>query len=80
MLLGLWLWMPWITRRLGTRSLGPGGLPLAASLVLAVVVAGIAMATPSHDISGRLSMERVAELTPERPGQTLGRGTVPLSL
>ncbi|WP_371999709.1 glucose/quinate/shikimate family membrane-bound PQQ-dependent dehydrogenase (plasmid) [Tistrella mobilis] len=72
--LGLWLWMPWITRRLGTRSLAPGGLPLAASLVLAVVVAGIAMATPSHGISGRLAMERVAELAPDYGGVPAGEG------
>src|SRR5690606_28056757 len=61
-LVGLWLLTPWVRRpllRVGeARPASPW--PLAATIVLSIVVAAYAMGTPSHDLSGTLPTDRIA--------------------
>ncbi|MEN2977837.1 glucose/quinate/shikimate family membrane-bound PQQ-dependent dehydrogenase (plasmid) [Tistrella bauzanensis] len=70
--LGLWLAMPWTTRRLGVRALAPRALPLPLALAATIVVAVIAMAVPSHGIDGRLPMQAVADVPPDSGGVPAG--------
>ncbi|MDB5613433.1 MAG: rane-bound PQQ-dependent dehydrogenase, glucose/quinate/shikimate family protein [Devosia sp.] len=57
--LGLWLWTPWIRNKLsGART--SGTLILAVANVLAVAVAIYSMTQDPQDISGSLSTEQVA--------------------
>lgn len=56
--LGLWLWTPWIRKRLqGGKD---GGLVLGAVNVIALVVAVYAMTQDPQDITGSLNTETVA--------------------
>ncbi|MDV3251322.1 glucose/quinate/shikimate family membrane-bound PQQ-dependent dehydrogenase [Devosia sp. BK] len=57
--LGIWLWMPWIRKRLEGGRRG-ASLILAVSIVLAVVVAVYSMTQDPQDISGTLNTEQVA--------------------
>ncbi|KQT51919.1 glucose dehydrogenase [Devosia sp. Leaf420] len=57
--LGIWLWMPWIRKRLEGGRRG-ASLILAVSNVLAVVVAVYSMTQDPQDISGTLNTEQVA--------------------
>ncbi|MGO6996996.1 glucose/quinate/shikimate family membrane-bound PQQ-dependent dehydrogenase [Rhizobium leguminosarum] len=64
-LLGLWLLTPWIRRPLGLRS--PTGItyaanpwPLAAPVILAILVALYSMTTDPHDLAGELPKDTVA--------------------
>ncbi|KQN72476.1 glucose/quinate/shikimate family membrane-bound PQQ-dependent dehydrogenase [Devosia sp. Leaf64] len=57
--LGIWLWMPWIGKRLEGGRRG-ASLILAVSNVLAVVVAVYSMTQDPQDISGTLNTEQVA--------------------
>jgi len=61
--LGLWLLMPWVWRRLDAapRRVGWASTwPLAAPLAIAVVVAGYAMTQDPHDIAGALPTTQTA--------------------
>lgn len=71
-LIGLWLLTPWVRRPLGFVSptgtrYAPGGLPLAAAVVVSIAVAGYAMTQDPLDISGSLPTETV-NATPELGG------------
>jgi quinoprotein glucose dehydrogenase len=57
--LGLWLWTPWIRNRLTRGSRVVGSLVLAAANLLAVVVAVYAMFQDPQDISGSLNTASV---------------------
>ena len=59
-LLGLWLWLPAIRRRLASDSEKPAGaLPVAGASLIAVAVALFSMFQDPHDISGELSTAAV---------------------
>ncbi len=68
--LGIWLLLPWITRRLtggaAARPPGPlhgGGLAMAITLVLAVGLGGYAYLTPSNEQRGTLPEAAVADFS-----------------
>jgi len=63
LVLGVWLLMPWITRHL--RPGAPSGrIPLAASVLIAVIVGGVALSSDRQDIAGALP---AAAATPPIP-------------
>ncbi|MDQ0390671.1 glucose/quinate/shikimate family membrane-bound PQQ-dependent dehydrogenase [Labrys monachus] len=75
-LVGLWLLMPWITRRLTAAGRPPAawrgaGLALSASLAVAAVAGVVALASDLHDQAGSLPGAQAAA------GQT-GGGGVPV--
>ncbi|MGV8855358.1 MAG: glucose/quinate/shikimate family membrane-bound PQQ-dependent dehydrogenase [Devosia sp.] len=53
-ILGILLVLPWSVRSLNRYAASGGWPALAGALALSVIVAGIAMFTPSHDIAGTL--------------------------
>ena len=57
--LGLWLWMPWIRNRLVAGNRRNGGFALAAANVLAVVLAVFSMTQDPQDIGGSLNTASV---------------------
>ena len=57
--LGLWLWTPWMRNRLVSGNRRIGGLALAAANVLAVVVAVFSMTQDPQDVSGSLNTASV---------------------
>ncbi len=67
-LLGLWLCMPWVTRRLDDRlaelPARKHTVPLVASVAIAIVVAVISMFNDPHDVGGSLPTEVLAQ-TPD---------------
>src|SRR5690606_29907030 len=74
-LLGAWLLMPWITRRLGRPADGlpkgafsPSGLPLTVAVLVSIGVAGYAMATESWGKQGSLPERQATAGGPEEDG------------
>ena len=57
--LGLWLWTPWIRNKLQGGRIG-GTIILSVANVLAIVVAVYSMTQDPQDIAGSLSTEQVA--------------------
>jgi quinoprotein glucose dehydrogenase len=62
-LVGLWLLTPWARRPQAARNrrwLSADVLPLAATVLLAIIVAVYSMTTQPHDIAGKLPTQRLA--------------------
>lgn len=81
-ILGILLVLPWSVRSLNRYSASGGWPALAVALVLSVIVAGIAMFTPTHDLEGTLpesSMTAEAALSdpavPDGEWHSYGRDT-----
>ncbi|WP_062762376.1 glucose/quinate/shikimate family membrane-bound PQQ-dependent dehydrogenase [Falsirhodobacter sp. alg1] len=67
-LLGIWLWLPFVRNRLWTYGLAQSdtpnrtpGLPIALSVLVAVVVAVYSMFQDPHDVAGNLPTQIVNE-------------------
>ena len=80
-LLGLWLLLPAIRRRLaaGAEARPASGLPIVLPVLLSLAVAVYAMFQDPHDIAGRLPEEKVAAATSTVPdGEWHQYGRTPL--
>jgi quinoprotein glucose dehydrogenase len=62
--LGLWLMLPWVRRRLGPEHrrgrVAASVLPLAVPVLIAVITAGISLFSDPYDRSGSLPTDQVA--------------------
>jgi quinoprotein glucose dehydrogenase len=68
--LGILIALPWCAKTLGGPSnRRPAWLALAASLVLAIVVAGISISLPSNDLSGALPARSLGQIAKSAPDQ-----------
>ncbi|MDQ7776912.1 MAG: glucose/quinate/shikimate family membrane-bound PQQ-dependent dehydrogenase [Paracoccus aminovorans] len=60
-LMGIWLWLPAVRRRLvPTGAAGGAGLPLGLAVLAAVAVAAVSMLRDPHDLPGALPGPRLA--------------------
>lgn len=59
--LGIWLLLPFITRRLQGKS---GKPPLLAAVLAAIIVAGISMVNDPYNLDGKLGTQKLAAANP----------------